>query len=449
MLANPLSKKFTFKKYYHSLNGVGKPCTFTTHAPKETETKMAAHMEWIKDNGIKLHKNIHYPAYFQTTDGFTYPGFAALEDIKENDLIMTVPSKLILSTQVAYYSELNSFFRLHVNIFSSKTAAWEDYVLILYLMMEESKGEKSLWNPMLQLWPAEVDVFYCWSEKDIKEIQCMRIIKDAIMENNALRSSWEMLAEILNLYPKLFQKKYFNYSNYVRYWALLSSRIFNSFICTTAFTPYAEFVNHENVDTYYKTLQEKDLTEIESTAEVESSDVNSEFDLDDRYTVLMLPTNDNEVLGVEVTSNEQADAEAELKNIRYLLDGVSVSDEERATLAQIDDKFSKDCEHIQILRNSKQAYEKGSQIYMSYGKHSNGGLLSKYSFMLANNKYNYAVIELDVAKKYDDVSEATIKKVFGIASKLVYDMGIKIYHQKLSNRKMLNRVHFVLQNTLA
>ena len=38
---------------------------------------------------------------------------------------------------------------------------------------------------------------------------------------------------------------------YTRLWELLSSRIFNSYIQTTAFVPFAEFVNHDNVASHY------------------------------------------------------------------------------------------------------------------------------------------------------------------------------------------------------
>jgi Rubisco LSMT substrate-binding len=354
--------------------------------------------------------------------------------------MLEVPSSLILSTQSAYNSELYPFFAQYVDTFSDKNAAWEDYVLIIYLMFEEAKGDKSKWHYMMDLWPKSVDTFYSWSDAEIKEVQWKRLIKDGIKENGALRDSWEMLVEILSKHPQLCPKKYFNYSNYIRYWSLLGSRIFNSYINTTAFTPYAEFVNHHNANTHYKTLLQSEVDTLRMkpahlSTSIETSPDN-DFDLDDRYEteVDKLETNEGVETKLEVGGNNEFNYEEEIKSIEVLLKETTQSTENAEQLTKIKDAFKKDVPHIQILKNDDQEYEEGSQIFMTYGDHSNMYLLSKYGFIVDNNIFDYAVVEFSEAKKYSNlpIIEDLLRVEFKKATKPLYDMGIKIIYQNVS-----------------
>ena len=215
---------------------------------KEYAKKVSDFNQWIKENGVQS-MQIEYPAIFTNKDGYNYPGIVAREDIPPYSIIVKVPSHIILNTQTAYNSELNPLFKLYPEVFSPCAAAWEDYTLISYIMYSMAMGDKSKWHYMIDLWPKKEDlnVFYLWSDKEIKETQSIRVIKDNLHENKCLRDSWSNLGIILNKYPQLFPCKYATYDNYLWLWALLASRIFNSYISTTAFTPYAEYVNHENV----------------------------------------------------------------------------------------------------------------------------------------------------------------------------------------------------------
>mmetsp|Transcript_24875 Transcript_24875/g.24538 ORF Transcript_24875/g.24538 Transcript_24875/m.24538 type:complete len:221 (+) Transcript_24875:935-1597(+) len=49
---------------------------------------------------------------------------------------------------------------------------------------------------------------------------------------------------------------------------------------------------------------------------------------------------------------------------------------------------------MQMVAGPTEKYEKGSEVYMSYGRYSNRQLLCVYGFALRNNKYNYARIKV-------------------------------------------------------
>lgn len=343
---------------------------------------------------------------------------------------------MILSTQVAYNSELNPLFKLHPSIYSPLSAAWEDYVLITYIMYELAKGDKSEWHCMFDLWPKQVDVFYVWKDTELMEIQSQRVLKDALHENKCLRQSWENMAEVLNIYPLLFPKEFANYENYLWLWALLASRIFNTYISTTAFTPHAEFVNHENVSTHYKTCIEEDADKIEKKIlpEEVSSGVDSSFDVDERYAK-PLDKNDGIKLKIDINTGTEFNPNQEIPKIESHLTDKTYTQEETKALDKIKNKFKNDKPHVQILKTDHQVYEEGSQIYMSYGNHGSMYFLGKYGFCFPYNKYDYATVEVNQLKalpNYDKLC-SVFKKVFKTGDP-IEDKGFKIYYQKLSTQ---------------
>jgi hypothetical protein len=439
-LIDPLSAKFTFKNYYNSLKSIGKQTTSTTEMPTDLKEKVSKFIEWINTEGI-WYKDITYPAFFTSPEGFTYPGILANEKIGPNQIIIKVPSEMILSTQAAYKSELNGLFKLHAEIYSPVSAAWEDYVLITYIMYEMAKGASSKWFRMFELWPRSVDVFYVWKDSELMEIQAQRIIKDALHENKCLRQSWENMVKVLNNYPLAFPQKFANYDNYLWLWALLASRIFNTYISTTAFTPHAEFVNHENVSTHYKTCLESEVDKLEKKVLFDevSSGVDSDFDVDERYSK-PLDKNDGILPCIEIKNNSEFNPDVELAKIANLIKSRSFNKEEEKALSKIESKFMHDQKHVQVLKTDHQVYEKGSQIYMSYGNHGSMYFVGKYGFCYPYNKYDYATVEVNQINNYKNPLQlaSTFKKVFKYKDKEpIEEKGFKVYYQRLSTKLIL------------
>lgn len=67
---------------------------------------------------------------------------------------------------------------------------------------------------------------------------------------------------------------------------------------------------------------------------------------------------------------------------------------------------------MQMVAGPTEKYEKGSEVYMSYGKYSNRQLLCVYGFALKNNRYNYSRIKLQFERftKFPEIIENIIKK---------------------------------------
>ena len=70
---------------------------------KATKAKFDKFLKWCDNNQI-VRPKIQYPVLFGTGDN-KYPGCMALEDIGKNEPFVTVPSRIIISTQRAMLCE--------------------------------------------------------------------------------------------------------------------------------------------------------------------------------------------------------------------------------------------------------------------------------------------------------------------------------------------------------
>jgi len=203
---NPDSSKFTYRKYFFELKKFENSNNYlsTTKDDPEHQSKMQAFIKWVEINGVN-HQNLHYPTYFTTKEGFKYPGMSALTKIQANQAYVSVPSKLMLTTQYAYNSELKPMFKSHPEVFTPEAApAWEDYILISYIMWQMSLGKESFWYPLFAIWPDHTEVFYTWTTSELNELQDKTTKKQSLAENDCLKTSWNDLFKILRQYPKYF-----------------------------------------------------------------------------------------------------------------------------------------------------------------------------------------------------------------------------------------------------
>ena len=67
----------------------------------------------------------------------------ATEDIGEKEVLITVPSKHIINTKKAFYSELEEIFYEHPKIFSKTKTDGEDMILHSFILLEIQKGKDS------------------------------------------------------------------------------------------------------------------------------------------------------------------------------------------------------------------------------------------------------------------------------------------------------------------
>ena len=64
------------------------------------------------------------------------------------------------------------------------------------------------------------------------------------------------------------------------------------------------------------------------------------------------------------------------------------------------------------VKTGENTYQKGSQVFLCYGRISNRQLLKRYGFCLTNNKYNHLFIKLRL-----DIEDPDFKYRFHILEK--------------------------------
>jgi hypothetical protein len=62
-MENPLSKEFSFKKYFNRLNRIGCSEPYSLEAKIEITKKIDDLLKWLIESGMKICKKMHYPAY--------------------------------------------------------------------------------------------------------------------------------------------------------------------------------------------------------------------------------------------------------------------------------------------------------------------------------------------------------------------------------------------------
>ena len=65
-----------------------------------------------------------------------YPGMVATEDIGKGEVIVKVPSKHIISTRTAFYSDLKDIFYHHPELFGKHVSDGEDMMLHAFILHE-------------------------------------------------------------------------------------------------------------------------------------------------------------------------------------------------------------------------------------------------------------------------------------------------------------------------
>ena len=447
-MKDPLTNKFSFRKYYQTLNGVGKKADFTI-APQPTKQMVDFYL-WLNHVGIKTPASIHYPAYFKSPEGYSYPGILAMEDIKPNEILWEIPSKALINTRNAYCSDLYPFFSYYVTVFSPKSYIWDYTVIYLFMKYEQLKGLKSQWYPYLQVLPKDTNTPTNWTENEINEMQDKRFIEYVFSEKKEILACWDELESVIKNFPNLFPHNIVNIGSFTEFWALSSSRCFCSKARLSTFAPYADFVNHENVDSFYSNLYIKEVP-ANTQPDEEFYSENSESDIDlnnnsfDDSEPIIYP---HKVLNEPINASSP---QGELLEIEKLLKGKVYTDEEKESLTAIDDLMQKDESYTQIYSTGSVKYEKGSQLYMAYGNKSNKHLLHEYGFILPNNKFDIAPIYIDVIKKYKNADE--IEKALKSANyekpediKCLYDYQINVLYDKLSTSTFIIRTNSLKQS---
>jgi hypothetical protein len=107
--------------------------------------------------------------------------FQASKPINHAEMLIAVPYKLALTYEKAMQcKEIEDIARQITGMFLSDEDGdiTKELILIVFIMYEWQKGEKSFWFPYLNFLP-EAEYFYSWNTKVISETYDMDLISEA------------------------------------------------------------------------------------------------------------------------------------------------------------------------------------------------------------------------------------------------------------------------------
>ncbi|KAJ8030597.1 SET domain-containing protein 4 [Holothuria leucospilota] len=119
------------------------------------ERKHIELQQWLSQNGVKYH---HLrPANFKTTGR----GLMTVKAYKDGDVIISIPKKLLITTQVALESELKDV----IVRFPKKLTA--RLIICAFLIIEKMKGSSSFWAPYIRCLPESFDTPAYFTEEEL------------------------------------------------------------------------------------------------------------------------------------------------------------------------------------------------------------------------------------------------------------------------------------------
>jgi hypothetical protein len=126
-------------------------------------------------------------ALFYTKNGLPYPGLLCTRRLRANEIFIRVPEPLLLTTRLAYFSDIQQIFDenkqvFHWNYFSD----WEDRIFLAFLLYEHQKGPKSPWLLLISNLPKEIDLLCCWSPQEQTLLEDPRLAREGSKTKQSL-----------------------------------------------------------------------------------------------------------------------------------------------------------------------------------------------------------------------------------------------------------------------
>jgi histone-lysine N-methyltransferase SETD3 len=221
-MASNLSVKLLFIFALFSL------CVYQVQAQKDAQTVLSEFASWLSSNGVQSKVNLG------VFDGLRFGGVAGT-DIKDEDPILQIPEKLILSEDVVMEHPV-------VKLYSDYKIAYEP--LMIYILHERLNPD-SFWLPYFQILPTDFSFHpYFWSDEDLS-LTIGTGLPNHVRERKAfLLAAYNYINDhFVSQHDEIFPDGYFSYENYV--WAFMvvltrAWKIDNQLMLV----PLADMLNH-------------------------------------------------------------------------------------------------------------------------------------------------------------------------------------------------------------
>ncbi len=207
-----------------------------------SDADIARFKQWLADNGARMAK-IDWPS-LDTIEGCR--GAQATSTIETNEVMMEIPIKLMMRMDLAF--EEPQIGRL---LSSSQDLLRGDVLLCVYIMCECLKGEDSFYAPYIGILPPPGSIVQ-WEDAELDELQDQNLIHKAknrrIMLRNTYRRSVVAFSE---RFPEDIDLEKYTYELFLFAWFCIQARAFGRRLPWTAMVPFADCLNHSNVQTKY------------------------------------------------------------------------------------------------------------------------------------------------------------------------------------------------------
>ena len=303
--------------------------------------------KWLDENGA-IYPKLNFPKKFNNIFGCE-----ATEDIKENSCIFYIPYKLLIDSSNIKIKYLPKSLKKNNTV-----------KLVLFLLEEHEKKEKSFYKPYIDLILINDFSNYTpfWSKDDLIELN------DEMVEENINY----YINEIIDYYSEIFDKKEkkIDFMLFKLFYVFVFSRQFNIGDNKMLLIPLADLLNHSPyADIKYEFFDSKNLV----------MKYTSDF-------------NDNNNLSKDILSNNLkafTDFSDFFKNYEINPKKKEKNDEIKIIKVDYETKEEKDYElndsDYFVISTNKQIFNKGTQIFNNYGICSNEYLLVNLGFCLLDN----------------------------------------------------------------
>ena len=312
--------------------------------PQESIEKYNNFKKWLDENGA-IYPKIKFPKKFNNIIGCE-----ATEDIKENSCLFYIPYKLLIDSS-----------NIKIDYLPSSLKKNNTVKLVLFLLEEHQKKEKSFYKPYIDLILINDFSNYTpfWTRDDLIELN------DEIVEENINY----YINEIIDYYSEIFDKreKKFDFMLFKLFYVFVFSRQFNIGDNKMLLIPLADLLNHSPY-----------------------ADIKYEF-FDSKNFVMKYTSdfNDNNNLSKDIISNNLkmfTDFSDFFKNYTKKEEK---NNEIKIIKVDYEEKDEKDYELTEndyfVISTNKQVFKKGSQVFNNYGICSNEYLLVNLGFCLIDN----------------------------------------------------------------
>jgi hypothetical protein len=258
-------QKFSFTRLMNQVKGVGRPFKagemqpdWLEKAANDKERKDWTDYLTVLDKAGVEHPKVKYPVRFGVGES-TYPGLLATADIDAGEHIIKVPSSQLINTKKAFYApDLQPIYRAHPDVYGKHNNDSEENLLYTFILHEIQKKEQSPFYQMIKMWPRDADMLQLWDEEELEELQDPTLSCEVQKQFDDMMTAWNRLYEVLVKYPEVFRAQSISFHRYKWVATLGTTRCFASnWPCVCQMVPFADQLNHENVDVHYDCIDPK------------------------------------------------------------------------------------------------------------------------------------------------------------------------------------------------